>query len=164
MSKTSFPGRYWGRVGKSMVGKVYVHKLYATLIFPEQDLDLAKSLLPENFTFDLISTDRGSRYSFIQCPGFDSQPEPIRGLAYLVNIKDKTIRKITPPSDPWIYHHKWLMVMDDYPGFDVAESKERSRQWMQFTVDYRKIGKLSCWLEFLDTLGNLLENSRRKGQ
>ena len=35
-----------------------------------------------------------------------------------------------PPSDPYIYHHKWLFVADDYDGFDVEESKARSGAWL----------------------------------
>ena len=50
------------------------------------------------------------------------------------------------PSDPFIYHHKWLFVKDDYDGFDVEESKTRSRAWMALTdIDRTRIGKKSYW-------------------
>ncbi len=50
------------------------------------------------------------------------------------------------PSDPYIYHHKWLFVPDDYTGFNVAESKARSEQWIALSgVDRSRIGRLSFW-------------------
>jgi len=49
-------------------------------------------------------------------------------------------------SDPYIYHHKWLFVADDYGGFDVDESKRRSLAWMSLPdIDKSRIGRKSYW-------------------
>jgi len=48
---------------------------------------------------------------------------------------------------PQIYHHKWLFVKDDYQGFDVDKSKERSAEWLQVSdrINMSKIGTLNYW-------------------
>jgi hypothetical protein len=62
--------------------------------------------------------------------------------------QDGTTRHLRQPKDPYVYHHKWLFVADDYTGFDVRESKARSRAWMQLAdVDRSRIGKKSYWRE-----------------
>lgn len=33
-------------------------------------------------------------------------------------------------ADPYIYHHKWLFVAEDYREFDVAKSQDRSVSWL----------------------------------
>jgi hypothetical protein len=39
-------------------------------------------------------------------------------------------------------------VRDDYPGFDVQASRDRSRAWTQLAgVDVRRIGRRSYWIE-----------------
>jgi hypothetical protein len=51
-----------------------------------------------------------------------------------------------PPNDPYIYHHKWLFVADDYDGFDVEESKARSDAWLALPeVDKSRIGRACYW-------------------
>lgn len=56
------------------------------------------------------------------------------------------VQRRTTPADPYIYHHKWLFVADDYRGFDVAESKARSEQWIALgDVDRSRIGRKSYW-------------------
>jgi hypothetical protein len=48
--------------------------------------------------------------------------------------------------DPYIYHHKWLFVKDDYSEFDVEESKRRSLAWLVLDgIDKKRIGRLSYW-------------------
>jgi hypothetical protein len=40
------------------------------------------------------------------------------------------------------------MVADDYEGFDVEESKQRSRRQLSLEgVDRRRIGRRSYWVE-----------------
>jgi hypothetical protein len=52
------------------------------------------------------------------------------------------------PVDPYIYHHKWLFVDDDYRGFDTEQSKARSQQWITLgDVDRARIGRQSYWQE-----------------
>ena len=50
-------------------------------------------------------------------------------------------------ADPYIYHHKWLFVTDDYSGFNVEASKERSRLWLGLDgVDKKRSGRKSYWV------------------
>ena len=59
---------------------------------------------------------------------------------------DGTVQRRAVPSDPPIYHHKWLFVDDDYPGFDVAQGKLRSAAWLALPdVDKSRIGRRSYW-------------------
>jgi hypothetical protein len=51
-------------------------------------------------------------------------------------------------SDPYIYHHKWLFVDDDYDGFNLEVSRRRSETWTQIPdIDNSRIGRRSYWLE-----------------
>ncbi len=60
------------------------------------------------------------------------------------------VQRRTTPADPYIYHHKWLFVDDDYRGFDVAESKARSVQWIGLgDVDRSRIGRKSYWENYV---------------
>jgi len=132
-------------VGKLMGYDLYFHKLYQNEIIPKSILSSAIDLANE-FDYNLIKYNlKTNNITFIQSPDFDSAPEPTVGLQLLVKT-DGTIKLMRPSSDPWIYHHKWLFVRDDYPGFDVNESKHRSEHWMSLPdVDYKRIGKKSFW-------------------
>ena len=56
--------------------------------------------------------------------------------------------ELSRPADPYIYHHKWLFVDDDYRGFNVEESKVRSQHWIGLgDVDRSRIGRESYWNE-----------------
>ena len=85
--------------------------------------------------------------SFIHCPGFDAEPEPV--IAAIVVVRaDGTVERRSLPADPYIYHHKWLFVAEDYAGFDVSASRVRSQQWLGLSgVDRSRIGKRSYWEE-----------------
>lgn len=131
-------------VGKLIGGKVYLHKQYEGVLPPEV-LNNAKKFL-NGFDYNIVAynTANGS-VTFTQSPDFDASSEPILGDQLLVK-PDGTTRTMHTNADPWIYHHKWLMVNDDYPGFDVEESKQRSIEWMSIPdVDYKRIGKKSFW-------------------
>ena len=82
--------------------------------------------------------------SFITCPGFNREHEPVVGRS--VVVRDGHLRIVEPPDDPWVYHHKWMFVHDGHRGFDVGESKVRSLSWMCLEgVDHSRIGKKSYW-------------------
>ena len=128
--------------GKKMGSKVCIHKQYARCI-PGAKEAAKKAGIGD---YDIIRYDpKDESYSFIQSPDFDSSPEPVVGRSAL--LKGKTVTYRPPLKDPFIYHHKWLMVKDDYPGFDVEESKERSREWMKHIEkgESSKIGRKSYW-------------------
>ena len=85
--------------------------------------------------------------SFIYCPNFDIEHEPAIAAIVVVSADGATQRRTTP-ADPYIYHHKWLFVDDDYRGFNVEESKVRSQHWIGLgDVDRSRIGRESYWNE-----------------
>jgi len=131
-------------VGKRMGNTLYVHKNYMTDVVQKQILDKALSHIPDDFSFDVVKYDLNSQtLSFISSPDFDDVNEPIVGEGYRVS-RDGHIKHIS--SSGKIYHHKWLFVKDDYDGFDVEESFERSRRWLTLPdVDMSRIGSANFW-------------------
>lgn len=141
----TLPKRSKYGIGKPMVNNIYVHKQYADLVIPEDILqhgvcvvgDFPYIILKYNIKTDVIS--------FIESLDFNTNPEPVVGRSLLVKPDSDQAKVINPPSDPWIYHHKWMMVKDDYKGFDVKEAKQRSLQWLAYSPDSSRIGKKSYW-------------------
>ena len=134
------------KVGKEIGGAVYVHKQYESLL-PEA-VQKAKLFLPPEFSYTVVKFQMSDQtVSFIQSTDFDSADEPIVGDLYTIKADgSKSFRRKL--ADPWIYHHKWLFVADDYKGFDVEASKARSRQWLRLPeIDFTRIGKRSFWTE-----------------
>ena len=106
----------------------------------------ARKWLPSDFRYTVVKLNVATRaFSFIQVEDFDNAPEPTIGTVIAVK-PDGSCRRIEPSSDPYIYHHKWLFVADDYDGFDVEESKIRSGAWLALPqVDKSRIGRASYW-------------------
>ena len=131
-------------VGKEIGYAVYVHREYEELLGPT--VEWAKRHLPEHYEYTVVKLNqRNDSVSFIQCPGFDSEHEPAIAAIVVVSA-DGNVQRRTVPTDPYIYHHKWLFVSDEYRGFDVAESKARSLQWISLrNVDRSRIGRKSYW-------------------
>lgn len=117
------------RVGKLMMGAIYIHKsAISTLSIDEKTLYNNKLQYIGDFSFDIVKINlKESSVSFIQSPDWDVNPEPSVGDSIIV--KSNNSIKITKGSN-LIYHHKWMFVSDNYTGFDVAESKQRSELWM----------------------------------
>src|SRR4051794_6406996 len=108
-------------VGKEIGGAVYLHRAYEYLIGPE--VDLAKTYLPSDFDYSVVKYSLATRLlAFVGSPDFDTHPEPTVGDSWSVTV-DGEARLRKQAVDPYIYHHKWLFVADDYAAFDVAESK-----------------------------------------
>ncbi len=131
-------------VGKRIGGAVYVHRDYEHVL--GDPLAVARSCLPASFTYTVIKhNETNGNLSFIHCPDFDIAEEPSTGDYAVVNV-DGTTRLHAALIDPYIYHHKWLFVAEDYPGFDVAKSVERSIAWMSLPgIDKSLIGRASFW-------------------
>lgn len=144
-STTRLPRRWRGNVGKSIGGAVYAHQNYEKEVIPELVLLNAQKYL-EGFKYNIVKyVPQTDTITFIQSPDFDSADEPMVGTALLVK-PDGNTKAMNPSGDPWIYHHKWLWVKDDYTGFDVEESKQRSLKWMSLpNIDRSRIGKKSYW-------------------
>ncbi len=131
-------------VGKEIGYAVYLHRDYEERL--GEPVEWAKRHLPEHYQYTVVKLNqRNDAVSFIDCPNFDTEEEPvIRGI--IVVNADGSVQRRTMPSDPYIYHHKWLFVSDDYTGFDVERSKDRSRRWTSLPgVDRSRIGKKSYW-------------------
>jgi hypothetical protein len=131
-------------VGKEIGYAVYVHRDYEEHL--GDVVEWAKRHLPESYDYTVVKLNqRNDSVSFIQCPGFDTEHEPaITGI--VVVTADGQVQHRSLPVDPYIYHHKWLFVADDYSGFDVAASKKRSKKWISLdNVDRSRIGRKSFW-------------------
>lgn len=137
----------FGNVGKKMGDDLYFHKDYVLEYIGDYFYNKVKSILPKGFNFNIIKyNEKYGSISFIDSPDFDIADEPIVGDSYKITTDGKitfTRRK----SVPQIYHHKWLFVKDDYKGFDVEQSKERSKKWLEYSdiINMSKIGYQNYW-------------------
>lgn len=131
-------------VGKRIGGAVYVHREYEEVL--GKALAAAKAKLPRGFDYTVVKhNEMNGNFSFIHCPDFDTAEEPSAG-DYAVVKSDGTIKLRAALLDPYIYHHKWLFVAEDYNGFSIAESRKRSVAWMSLDgVDKSRIGSASYW-------------------
>ena len=113
-----------------MAPQVYVHKDYAAQVVPENVLNRAEEVLRQkypDFQYNTIMYDKKTgNVRFDEAPDFDTAREPIAGNTVTVTPNGETK---TGYSDA-IWHHKWLWVGNDYNGFDVADSWNWSKQWL----------------------------------
>jgi len=139
----------WG-VGKEMGGFVYLHKNYIEMI-PQQNLNavydayqLVVQKTGQEPEFNVVKVSKSKPVvTFINSPDFDTASEPTVGDYINVNLETESVKRGSSQS---IWHHKWLWVLDDYQGFDVEASIERSRKWLRMDgIDYKRIGKRSFW-------------------
>ena len=133
-------------VGKEIGYAVYVHRQYEDLL--GGTVEWAKRQLPEHYDYTVVKLNqRNDSVSFIYCPEFDLEHEPTIAAIIVIGA-DGAVQRRATPSDPYIYHHKWLFVADDYQGFNVSQSKTRSQQWIALgDVDRSRIGRKSYWVE-----------------
>lgn len=131
-------------VGKDIGGNIYVHRQYESVL--GEAVQTAKKLVPSDFQYTIIKLNLSTQgVTFVVSPDFDEADEPIVGRFILVR-EDGTTLERNQLDDPYIYHHKWLMVKDDYSGFDAAESKRRSALWLSLKdVDKSRIGRKGYW-------------------
>lgn len=132
-------------IGKQMADAVYVHIQYEHVL-PQGPLTKAKKLLPIKFVYNIVKYNQGEKkISFIYSPDFDKANEPLVG-PYVVVHFDGTIRQYpNKRSEPMVYHHKWLMVGEDYTGFSIEKAKKRSADTYDLHVNKYKIGYKSYW-------------------
>src|SRR5689334_23123619 len=126
-------------VGKEIGGAGYVHKDYEDRL--GEVVSNARRHVPSDFLYTIVKyNERTGAVSFIACPDFDQSDEPIVGDLWIISSVGR-VRFLPRPADPYVYHHKWLMVADDYAGFDVAGSRQRSRDWLAgVDIDTSRIG------------------------
>jgi hypothetical protein len=131
-------------IGKEIGGAVYVHRNYESVLGAV--VTSARDQVLSDFCYTVVKYSyRTGTVTFIASPDFDTSPEPIAGEHWVVPFVGPA--RFRPRlADPYIYHHKWLMVSESYQGFDVGASKERSLQWLTLpNVDKARIGRLSYW-------------------
>ena len=151
-------------IGKQIGGAVYVHRQYESKL--PQAVAEAKSKIPGTFGYVVVKyVTSDETVSFIDSIDFDVSDEPAVGDVYTVKL-DGRAQFRQANKDPWIYHHKWLFVADDYEGFDVEASIERSRQWLALKeIDFRRIGKRSFWeTQVVPRLGESTNEIREERQ
>jgi hypothetical protein len=136
-------------VGKEIGGAVYVHRKYEYVF--GSAVEEARKHLPPDFAYTVVKLTLANKsVSFVEVADFDTDPEPTIGTIIAVKT-DGSCRRMAAPSDPFIYHHKWLFVDDDYDGFDIEESKRRSAAWLALpNVDKLRIGRRSYWREHVE--------------
>lgn len=119
-------------VGKEIGSQIYFHKDYVDDICPHL-YELARDILEEeypDFSYNCLMYDKKKpdTLRFDEAPDFNTSREPMPGNMLSVNT---STRKITERFSPQIWHHKWLWVKDDYTGFDVEESYNWSKRWLE---------------------------------
>jgi len=133
--------------GKVIGGSTYLHASAIVGGPFEVAVFRAALKLPEAFRWTVAKVNEATgAITFTRSPDFDTADEPRVGDAVRVD-KAGELHAQAAQDDPWIYHHKWQMVREDYAGFDVAESRARSAAWGELDVDRSRIGRLSYWTE-----------------
>ena len=104
-----------------------------------------------------FNTKNENDISIMEVRNFNTDREPIIGNSYKVNLSSGEIKFTKEKNNPYIYHHKWMFVSDNYKGFNVEESKRWSVKWKKALPQGRKttssIGYLKQWNNFLNEYG-----------
>lgn len=147
---------------KIVYGCKYVHKSNLKELSKE-DIELfircEDILKRKNFdvyvNYVVVKIDsENSSVSFIESDDFDTVYEPTVGDAHRIT-SDGEYKVSKKKKNPQIYHHKHYFVSDNYRGFNVEESKKRSKVWEEKMTDInkRKIGYKDYWTECLNRYG-----------
>jgi uncharacterized protein (TIGR02594 family) len=127
------PGAKWNGVGKEMGGIIYVHRQYLNRApqAVQNQIKAAEKHIPADFSYTHLKFNpKTGEVGFQLSRDFDTANEPTVNVSYLVKPDGSVTR--TPrsgESDQQIWHHKWMWVDQGYPGFDYAESVQRSIDW-----------------------------------
>lgn len=122
--------------------KIYKHKMSL--------LDLSA---PEyqNLNFKLVKFPvEGNSISFIECPDFDADTEPVVGrvLTISLDIHAKSHFKIRTYNNH-VYHKKYLFVNEGYRGFDFWCDRKYNQNMeiamQNLGIDKRRIGNKKYW-------------------
>lgn len=140
-------------IGKKIGGKIYVHRRYEGQVVPSSVLAKAKKVAGAKIRgYCCVRYDPKTKVVAFQfSPDFDTAHEP--EVVKTVTVKGSTFTVREHPGMIW--HHKWQWVADDYPGFDVAASKARSKEWQAKAQrgDMSRIGRKDYWDAFLSRHG-----------
>lgn len=123
--------RYQNNVGLNIDSWVIVQKNYASEIVPFKEFIEAQKVLDKNypmFQYELVSYNKSlKKIKFEDCPHFDTRENPEIARYVIYDLKTKNIEFIEPDTTQMLLD-KWLLVKDDYTGFNVQESYERSKE------------------------------------
>ena len=123
-------------------GSVYLHRDYMDRLPDQEGLEQAIDQLSDGYEWNVVRSDTDGTYAFYNCLDFDTADEPEGGQYVAVSPEGK----LRPGKTYQIWHHKWCWVLDDYDGFDVEASKQRSRDWLALPdIDFNRIGKREFW-------------------
>jgi hypothetical protein len=141
--------RHKGLVGKRMGQFLYLHRNYVDYLPAPQQLTIKRANLHiGNFKYNVIKIQVVTEcvIVFINSPDFDTADEPMVGNFRRVTLDNSSGLLLKEGHSKYIWHHKWLWVMDDYKGFDVEASFERSAKWLGIEgIDVTRIGNPEYW-------------------
>ena len=141
--------RFRGGVGKSIGGRIYVHRDYAKEVVPVDLMKRAVRCLPKGFKYNAVVYDINKCVvRFDEARNFDYAREPWPGNF----IKVSSNGEVSKGFSPSIWHHKWMWVKDDYKGFDVAESYRWSEMWLG-RLEKQASGSMNVWMRQLMEVG-----------
>ena len=136
-------------IGKQVDNCLYFHSDYARQIIPTEIYESAIKKLTELsgvFYFNCVRWNfRTNEVRFDEAFDFDISHEPRVGVFININPDGRFNQGDTAS----IWHHKWMWVADDYAGFDVEASFQRSAQWVPLDPDFQRIGHRGYWREWL---------------
>lgn len=118
---------------RSAVGRLrgncfFVHRQYEGVL-PGAALSAAKALLPRQWSYAVIKHDENiNAFTFFAVPAFDTDAAPRLGDSCTVK-RDGSITRRNGSQRGLLCHDKWLLVRDDYQGFDVTAAKQHSLRW-----------------------------------
>jgi hypothetical protein len=126
---------------------VYVHRDYVKHLPMELRIRVQRaSALNGGFEYNALKVSQESNIVvFMHSIDFDTAAEPVAGNWCRVDFNARVpVIKVGRTQNIW--HHKWLWVMDDYKGFDVEASFQRSQVWLALDdVDMYRIGNPEYW-------------------
>lgn len=104
-----------------------------------------------------FNTKNDDDISIMEVKNFDTEREPTIGNSYKIDLDTNSATFTKEKNNPYIYHHKWMFVSDNYNRFDIEESKLWSIKWKKTLPKGRKttssIGYLKQWNNFLNEYG-----------
>lgn len=149
-------------VGKKVGDNLYFHKKYWKEYIEENYYSNKNNQLPKNFKFNILKYNlKTKKISFLFSPDFNTSQEPYI-KEYITINDDKQIHRVFSKNLP-IYHHKWMMVCDNYKNFNINESINRSKYWIRYKglMDIKKIGFKKYWEEKMTELEELWDEKQQ---
>ena len=121
--------RYFKGVGQLHKNTILLQKNYCSEVIPFLEFKSALENLQKNyplFQYECVSYNpRTQEIQFYSCPEFDSADTPMLKQSFIHSPKRKKLKygECLRPI-----YHKWMLVKDDYLGFNVQEAYELSRK------------------------------------